>query len=101
MTEKYCRLRSPVNPFSTPFITAETAYPLLIVDEADRLSIASLEHLRDLYDRSGFGLVLMGILGLEKKLARYPQLYSRIGFVHKFKPLCEAARYRLVIGPGD
>lgn len=60
---------------------------LLVIDEAERLSPQRLEHVRDVFDRTGIGVILIGMPGLERRLERYPQFYSRIGFAHHYRTL--------------
>lgn len=69
---------------------------LILVDEADRLKIVCLEQMRAIFDAGGIGLVLIGMPGIEKRMARYAQFYSRIGFVHEFRPLNISEMRRLL-----
>jgi hypothetical protein len=94
-------------PFTPTYFQAFEAYEtrkmaipdptsLIIVDEADRLTMPSLEQFRSIFDESRLGLVLIGMPGLEKRAARYPQFFSRIGFVHEFRALASGKVQQLL-----
>src|SRR5690625_7858505 len=46
---------------------------LIIIDESERLRPSAIEYLRDRYDRTNTGLILIGMPGIEKQFSRYPQ----------------------------
>ena len=82
-----CIEQSRMSSEGIRLIARNNIIELIIIDEAERLSTAALEHLRDTFDRSHVGLMLIGMPGIDKRMARYLQLYSRVGFAHHYRPL--------------
>lgn len=69
---------------------------LIIVDEIDRLKVQHLEQLRAIYDERNLAMIFIGMPGIEKKLSRYHQLYSRIGFAHEFDNLSKDETHHIL-----
>src|SRR5262249_11984927 len=69
---------------------------LIVIDETDRIKMAGLEQVQDIFDRGSIGVVLIGMPGLERRMTRYPQLYSRTSFVHAFRALTTAEARELL-----
>ncbi len=66
------------------------AHPQLIfIDEGDYLTTnwRLLETLRDLHDQTGSPFVLIGMIGIRKKLEKYHQFFRRISQMVEFQPL--------------
>jgi len=83
--DQHLHLTDP--PDSKPHYGFKKHVTLIIVDESERLNPTGLEVLRDRYDRDNIALILIGMPGIEKQFSRFPQLYSRVGFAHDYRPL--------------
>ncbi|MCC6980703.1 MAG: AAA family ATPase [Candidatus Melainabacteria bacterium] len=75
-------------------IDGDVFYPhrflkLLIIDEADRLKLSTLEVVRDIYDRKHLSILLIGSPGIDRRLRRagYGQLHSRFNIIYEMQPL--------------
>ena len=60
---------------------------MIIVDEADRLKPETFAEVRDIYDKLGIAVVLVGTDRLEAVIKRDEQVYNRFRACHRFGKL--------------
>lgn len=61
----------------------------IVIDEVDHMLHDGkvIETMRDIYDETGNPFLLIGMQDAERKLKRFPHLYSRFADVYKAKPI--------------
>src|SRR6185312_5136428 len=79
--------RSPGPSWPVPSRAEVSATRRVAPDRRGGSAKAGLDQLRSIFDAGAVRLVLIGVPGLERRLARYAHLCSRIGFVQKFRML--------------
>jgi hypothetical protein len=57
---------------------SKASKPLLIIDEAQHLTEAALDEVRNWNDTTGVGIAFFGNVGILQKFSRYAQLFSRL-----------------------
>src|SRR5574344_579956 len=71
---------------------------VLIVDEVDYLTSKdrAIETIRDLHDRTGIPVLMVGMGYVDKKLSRYKHQFDRILEIYKFTPFDEEDIQKIV-----
>ena len=81
--ESYWHIEETFNEIEKALIKS---HKTIIIDEVDYLvDKKSIETLRDLHDRTGCPLVLVGMANVNVKLARYPHLMDRVYKKYEFQ----------------
>jgi DNA transposition AAA+ family ATPase len=62
---------------------------LLIIDEADRLTTETFDLLRDIFDKTGCTIVLVGLPDLLNVTRKHPKFHSRMAVPMTFEPFSE------------
>ena len=94
--QKYDVVNKYEHEHSKNFSNSFQDIELIIIDEIDRLKVQNLEQQRNIYDQHNLAMIFIGMPGIEKKLSRYPQLYSRIGFAHEFDNLSKDETHHIL-----
>lgn len=79
LTEQLIATQHFLNPpFSSDLFSLFTIKTPFLINRTKGAKLQNLEQLRDIYDRNDIAMILIGMPGIEKRLARYPQLNSTL-----------------------
>lgn len=67
----------------------ESRSRMILIDEADRLSIANMEHLRDIHDETGAPFILIGEPSLYGRLKSRRRIWERVTRTVEFGPVTD------------